>query len=278
MSIRKKAKIVFERAQTLCSDLNRSQKFFFFGALLGLIALLWWVTPFDKAFLSVAILSGLLLVSGVISDLLSIYARTFSTTLGKGVLLLLYALATTTAYALATQIVNQVIAFEASNLSNAVVFVAILLVPILILGFTYILFALIFILGQFYLVIAMFAESLKHDECFKDLIPKNFERYPGVTFCSRLIIYPATLGFIWGLGGNLLPKYEDFVDESASAFIYHLEAVKFSRCENVPTNAKVIHINDTEVVIATMADGEYTFEPAACVPRIVPNKSRKADA
>src|SRR5690606_16551186 len=108
LSIRKKAKIVFERAQTLCSDLNRSQKFFFFGALLGLIALLWRVTPFDKAFLSVAILSGLLLVSGVISDLLSIYARTFSTTLGKGVLLLLYSLATTTAYALATQIVNQV--------------------------------------------------------------------------------------------------------------------------------------------------------------------------
>lgn len=278
MSIQKKGKIWFERAQTLCLDLNRSQKFFFFGVIIGLVALLWWLTPFDKAFLSVAILSGLLLVSGVISDLLSIYARTFITTLGKGGLLLLYALATTTAYALATQIVNQVVAFEASNLSNAIVFVAILLVPLFIFGLTYILFALIFILGQVYLILAMFAKSLRNDECFKHLIPINFECYPGVTFFARLIIYPATLGFIWGLGGSLLPKYEDFVNESAAAFIYHLEAVKFSRCENVPTDAKVLHINDMEILIATVTDGEYVFEPMACVPRIVPNKSWKADA
>ena len=272
MSIRDKGKVWYQKTQGLCANLNRSQKFFFFGAVAAAMAVVWWITPFRQPFLSLIILGGLLFVGGVVSDLLFIYSKVWATTLGKALLLLVYALATTAAYALAAQVVNEVVAFESSKLSNAVAFVAILLVPLLVFGFTYVLFALIFIVGQLYLLLVAHAETLKNDECFKPLIPQNLERYPGCTFAARVVIYPVAIGFIWGSAGHLLPKYGEFVETSAAAFIYHLEAVKFSRCKNVPAGAKVIPVNAKEIIVARKPAGEYSFEPLACVPKISPNK------
>lgn len=222
-------------------------------------------------------LSGLLFVAGVVSDLLFVYTKVWATTLGKALLLLVYALATTVAYAIAAQLVNEVVAFESSKLSNAVAFVAILLVPLFIFLSTYVLFALLFIAGQFYIVLVAHAETLKNDECFKFIIPENFERYSGRTLAARVIIYPTAIGFLWGSAGYLLPKYKDFIEGSASAFIYHLEAVKFSRCESFHTDAKVIHVNDNEIILARRVNDEYSFTPVACVPKVLPAKSLESN-
>lgn len=232
-----------------------------------------WLTPFNSSFVSSLFLSGLLFVLGVISDLLYVYAKVWGTTIGKALLLLLYVTISTVAYALSAQIVNEVVGFEPSKqLSYAVTFVAILLVPFFVFAATYILFAIIFILGQFYLFLAMHAEALKRNECFKNIVPTNIEPFPGRTFAARLVIYPVALGFLWGAFGHLGPKYQAFVERATATFVFHLEAVKYSRC-SVPDGAKAIVANDGEVIIATQADGGYRFEPKACEARIAPNKA-----
>ncbi|MDN3517495.1 hypothetical protein QWY84_07740 [Aquisalimonas lutea] len=213
-----------------------------------------------------------LCVRGV-SDILVVYSKVWATTLGKALLLLLYALSTTAAYALAAQLVNEVVAFETSMLDNAVVFVAILLVPIFVFISTYVLFALVFLFGQLYLILVAHADVLKHDECFKSVVPKNLERYPFKTLAARAIIYPVALGFLWGSASHMLPRYGSFIETSAASFIYHLEAVRFSRCSNVPIGAKVIPVNDTEIIVVRWSDGEYSFEPMACDPKISSNNS-----
>lgn len=279
MSIVVQLKIWFEKTQVLCKKLSRSQKFFLFGAAMAVFAAVFWLIQFSQASFSFVVLSGLLIISGVVSDFLSIYTRVWASALGKALILLLYALSTTVAYALAAQIVNGIVAFESSTLSNAVAFVAILLVPLFIFGSTYFLFAIIFILGQFYLILVMYSDILRNDECFKSLIPKNFENYPGRTFAARLfVIYPAAIGFTWGIGGNLLPKYDEFVEESAAAFIYHLEAVEFSRCNNIPSEDKVIHVNDQEIIVASKGTKGFDFTPLGCVPKISSNKPLNGDA
>ncbi len=277
MGFREKAQIFYERSQSVCSQLNRSQKFFVFGALIALFAVFWWVTPFTGIFLAALSLSGFLLVSGVISDLLYVYSKVWATTIGKSFLLLLYFLASTFAYAAASQVVNEVVQFDSSKLSYAITFVAILLVPFFLFASTYIIFAVIFIFGQLYFFFATYAEALKKDQCFKSIIPDNLESYPGRTFLARLIVYPVAVGFLWGSAGHLGPKYSTFVEDSAAAFIYHLEASKYSRC-HITEGSKAIPINENEVIVVTNVDGHYRFQPEECKAKILPNKALQPSA
>src|SRR5690606_14417751 len=142
-----------------------------------------------QPFVTFVILSGLLFVSGVVSDILFVYTKVWGTTIGKALLLLLYALATTVAHAFAAQIVNEVVGYESPMLSNAVTFVAILLVPLFIFFFTCLIFLFVSIVSQFYLLIVTHAEYIKNNECFKSIIPVNLERYPIRTFVAIMVIY-----------------------------------------------------------------------------------------
>jgi len=133
---REKARKFYDKNQILCSKLNRSQKFYYFGFVFGLLAAFWYVTPFSKIYFSVFITAGLLLSCGVASDILIVYKKVWETNIGKGLILVIYAAATNFAYALSSQIVNEIVTFESSKLIYSINLVAVMLLPLFILAFT----------------------------------------------------------------------------------------------------------------------------------------------
>lgn len=270
---REKARRFYERNQALCSKLNRSQKFYYFGFIFALLAVFWYVTPFSEIFLSVFIAAGLLLTCGVASDILIVYKKVWETNIGKGLILVIYAASTNFAYALSSQIVNEIVTFESSKLIYSINLVAVMLLPLFVLAFTYLVFAVIFIFGQFYMLIIEHAEQLKTDECLKHIIPEKIESYAFRTFLVRFFVFPSVLGFYWSISGHAMPAYGNFVENTTKAFIYNLEAKKFSRCE-LSKGKKIIEINDKEIVVVEKLSGGYLFSPQICSPALKPNKRR----
>ncbi|TMN98380.1 MFS transporter [Pseudoalteromonas sp. S558] len=268
---REKARRFYEKNQVLCSKLNRSQKFYYFGFVVGLISAFWYVTPFSDIFFSVFVAAGLLLTCGVASDILIVYKKVWETNIGKGLILVIYAVATNFAYALSSQIVNEIVTFESSKLIYSINLVAVMLVPLFILAFTYLVFVVILIFGQFYMLIIAHAEQFKTDVCLKHIIPEKIEDYAFRTFLVRFFVFPSILGFYWGISGHAMPAYKNFVENTTKAFIYNLEAKKFSRCK-ISKGQKVIEINDKEIVVVEKLSGDYSFSPQTCSPTLKPNK------
>ena len=274
---REKARRLYEKNQALCGKLNRSQKFYYFGFVFGLLAAFWCVTPFSQIFLSVFIAAGLLLTCGVASDILIVYRKVWETNIGKGLILVIYAAATNFAYALSSQIVNEIVTFESSKLIYSINLVAVMLLPLFVLAFTYLVFAVIFIFGQFYMLMIAHAEQFKTDECLKHIIPEKIESYAFRTFFVRFFVFPSVLGFYWSISGHAMPAYGNFVENTTKAFIYNLEAKKFSRCK-LSKGQKVIEVNDKEIVVVEKLSGGYLFSPQVCSPILTPNKKLNKDA
>jgi hypothetical protein len=275
--VREKARQIYEKNQALCGKLNRSQKCYYFGFVFGVFALFWYFTPFTDIFKSAFIVAGLLLTCAVASDILIIYKKVWETNIGKGFVLVLYAAATNFAYALSTQVVNEILTFESSKLIYSINLVAVMLLPLFVLAFTYLAFAVIFIFGQFYMLIVAHAEQLKSDECLKSLIPEKVEPYAFRTFLVRFFVFPLVFGFYWSISGHTMPAYGSFVESTTKAFIYNLEAKKFSRCELL-LGQKAIEINDKEIVVVEKLNGKYVFTPKYCSPILKPNKKLNEDA
>ncbi len=263
--LREKAKNIYDKNQALCGKLNRSQKFYYFGFICGFLAIFLYFTPFTQIFRSIFIVSGLLFTFGVASDILIIYKKVWRTDLGKGLILIIYATATNFAYAFSSQIVNEILTFESSKLIYTLNLVAVMLLPLFALALTYFVFAIIFIFGQFYMLIIINAEQFKTDKCLKILIPENIEPYAFKTFIVRFFVFPLVLGFYWSISGHAMPAYNYFIENTTKAFIYNLEAKKFSRCK-LATSQKAIEINDKEIVVVEKIDGEYFFTPKPCLP------------
>nr|WP_152029927.1 hypothetical protein [Pseudomonas sp. LPH1] len=274
---REKARRLYEKNQALCNKLNRSQKLYYFGFIFGLLAAFWYATPFSEIFLSVFIAAGLLLTCGVASDILIVYKKVWGTNIGKGLILVIYAAATNFAYALSSQIVNEIVTFESSKLIYSTNLVAVMLLPLFVLAFTYLIFAVIFIFGQFYILIIAHAEQFKTDECLKHIIPEKIENYAFRTFLVRFFVFPSVLGFYWSISGHAMPAYGNFVEDTTKAFIYNLEAKKFSRCE-LSKGQKAIEINDKEIVVVEKLSEGYLFSPQICSPTLKPNKNAEKDS
>src|SRR5690606_3339533 len=98
---------------------------------------------------------ALLLSAGVISDFLSVYQRLWSVVIGKGLILLSYYLATTTAFALAVQILNEIVRYETAGIPYAVSFVAVLLVPMFVFGIMCLILTIALAFGQIYLMFVL---------------------------------------------------------------------------------------------------------------------------
>jgi hypothetical protein len=265
------------RNERLCENLNRSQKFYYWGVVLAALAGFWWLTPFNEIFIAALFTAGFLLTCAVISDILSIYKKIWETNIGKGFILVLYAAATNLAYALSVQFVNEIIRYESAQLTYTTNFVAVMLIPLFVVAATFIVFFILFLFGQFYVLLAALAEQLKPIRCLRGVVPSNIEKYPFRTFFVRLIAFPSVLGFYQGIAGNALPSYIEFMESSTKSFIYQLEAKKYSRCI-LKNGERAISISEKEVVIAKKHKNGYDFEPQLCLPRLKPNKKLNKDA
>lgn len=232
-----------------------------------MISGLWYITPFTEIFTIVAIISGILIACGIASDLLIIYKTIWETIIGKALLLLMFAFATNLAYSVSSRAVNEIVKFDTSGLSYTVNFVAFLLVPIFIFIGASIIFAIVLVAGQIYLMIALHSEHLRNNKCLGSLIPKQIESYPGITFSARFVAYPVILGFLIASGSQATPAYTKFIERTAASFIFHVEAAHYSRCKTLPSE-RVIKVNDQEIVVVTNIDGAITFSPKKCVPVI----------
>ena len=265
--IRSSIELLFNNLLSMCAKLNRSQKLFFWGIFVFFFSCISMLLPFHQLTISSIVLSCLLLVFGVTSDILIIFNKVWSTLLGKSLILLLYALATAVSYGMAGQIVNDVVKFDVKGLNNVVLFVSVIIVPLFIFSFTYILFFFFLVFSQFYFVFALQVIKLKDNPCWSLFIPSTVENYPVRTLFMRVIIYPFSIFAVWTGSYAIYPSYANFVEKSASFFIFHFEAVKYSRCAT-PKGAKAISINDHEVILVTDEEGEYIFRVSECIPVI----------
>ena len=277
MNMKRKLKKFLVRNERLCENLNRSQKFYYWGVLLAVLAGFWWLTPFNDIFLAALFAAGFLLTCAVISDILIVYKKIWETNIGKGLILVLYAAATNLAYALSSQLVNEVIGYESAQLTYTTNFVAVMLIPLFVVVATFIVFFVLFLFGQFYVLLAAYAEQMKSSRCLRGVVLSNIERYPFRTFLVRLVAFPSVLGFYQGIAGNALPSYIEFIELSTESFIYHLEAKPYSRCM-LKSGERAITINEKEVVVAKKHKSGYDFEPQLCQPNLKPNTKLNKDA
>lgn len=276
-SFKLRVKEFFENSGTICAALNRSQKLYFFGVVFCVLSAFWYVTPFEQVFLAALVTCGVLLTFGVISDLLYVYKIVWDSLLGKAVILLSYAFSTNLAYALSARVLNEIVKFDSDNLVYATNFVAVLLVPLFIVATSYIIFMLFFLFGQLYLMFAMGADQIKSIKCFSGMLPEKIELYPIATFVIRIFAFPAVLGFVWGVSRHAAPVYENFVEKTASDFIYLLEAKSYTGCQ-VSKNERAIKINDDQIIVVRKIDGTVTFSPQACVPVLISENKKQIGA
>lgn len=261
-----------EKILTKFVELSRSQRFY--AASLYLIP--FWacslLLPFET--MTTSFLLGLVILGmmGVISDVLALYSKIWSYLLGKGAILVIYAMLTNFAFSLSSQAVNSIIGVEPTSLVYSISFVSILTIPILISLCTIVLLGALFLFGQFYMIFSIFAKDLKKIPALAPFFPEKSEPYTIITLVVRFVYFGVTLSLLLILLINFFPTYDKFVTSRASAFIYNFEAYSSSRCE-LEDNEKAIPINDSELVkVRKLSEENYKFELQRCIPRISPNK------
>lgn len=268
-SLRSKLPLLPEKLGAICEKFNRSQRFYLLGFVFGALAAFWYFTSFNDIFLTALVASGIFLTFGIVSDLLLLYKVVWETIVGRGMLLLLLGFATNLAYSVSSRLVNELVKFDTSSLIYTVNLVAFLLVPVFIFIATSVVFTLVLIVGQFYLMLTIYSEQFRNSRCIGALVPQTKENYPGVTFVARIIAFPVVLGFLIGSGKVVSPTYVSFVEKTASAFIFHVDSDRYSRCE-VSLYERVIKVNDEEIIAVKDTQIGIIFEPRECVPIIKP--------
>jgi hypothetical protein len=255
--------------KTFWSKLSRSQKYYFSGLMLVVLGT---IPIYVSSYYVVLIMGLTLLACGIISDFLFLTHKILQTLLGKGALIIVSSLITTMGYAFAGQIINEIVQFDISGINYATSFAAILLIPLLLLIIplaTFLFLFFIFIISAPFFFI-------------KDILEKmgfNFgvsEHLPTITMVLRVFIYATFFGIIQSFFSNhaVQKPYEEFVIGYTKAFIYNFEAKKYSRCANIPENAKVITVpeNNDEIILVAKVDKNYTFNAIQCVPKLVKTK------
>lgn len=256
-------KRLVEKQLAIFGKLNRSQRLYYFAAFFAVIALLVKLVPGPHVFMVGSTLCAVLFFVGIVSDIIAIYNRAWETAIGKALMLMIYAVSTSVAYGISSQVLNEVVKFDASELSYALNYVAVLLVPLFVFASAIVIFSIVLIVSQFYWMFLLLTDVLNKSRYFT--LNHKIEEYPFATFFARLCAFAVVSGFIVGAKPVVFPAYTEFVERSTSAFIYHLEAVRFSRCK-APADARVIRVNDNEIIVAEKRDDNYSFTPMKCVP------------
>lgn len=262
--IHRRIRLYVKKNERLCRLLNRSQKLYYFGILFFILATILYFIPSNQPFISFASLAVFFLISAVCSDVLTVYVSLWRTHLGKAIILIFYAATTNLAYALSSLLVNEAIEYGPVQLNYAVNFVALMLIPFFIIAFTILILSIFLVASQFYLFLILSIRERSISQCLKS---KSIERYPRITFVSRIIVFPVVLGGCIGMGKSYFPKYMAFLESTTQSFIYYLEAQPYSRCV-LNEGERAIYTSSDELVIVQQKSGGYHFEPRECVPVI----------
>ncbi len=247
--------------------INRSQKFYILA--ISVLPLLLFGFIFNISYIKLSAFQILFLFSfcGVMSDLLYLYKKTWSTLIGKGLILVIYATSTNFALSISYQILNEIIKVEPTMLKYSLAFTSTLTLPLFIaIGFM-IVFGLIFAFGQFYLLVVLQVPKLNKNERLYKLMPP-VELHPGKFFIARMFAYPLVVGLILGVARGNSEEYSVFLTRTVKKFIYTMEAVKYSRCK-LSDKQKSIKINNKEIIVVQLNEkDEYIFTHTLCKQKL----------
>lgn len=198
----------------------------------------------------------------------SIYKFIWNSTLGKAAILLLSIFVANFSLALSAQWINQSIGVEPSKLIYTLTFTSILTAPIVFLIACFTLLVPLIIGFQIYIALAMVINEMRKNSKFTKFISNKIEAYTAFTAIVRFIFILGFLFYALSQSGELIPKYNKFIDKEINNFIYEYEAFSKSRCK-LKEGEKAIMINDKEIVIVSQNESkDYNFQLAKCISKV----------
>ncbi len=135
----------------------------------------------SKGFLSLALLITLI---ALIKDGNKIYKIIWSHNLGKGIMLVLYALLANICFALGDQFVNDALGVEPTTFKYVRVYASILLLPFLVISVALIVQMIVVIGSGVYFFIAWLLNSLVSVGILSEFIPERKERFVTNSYCK----------------------------------------------------------------------------------------------
>ncbi|WP_045460657.1 hypothetical protein [Vibrio hyugaensis] len=257
--------------------LNRSQKLYLFSITCLLLSIITNPVLMDmsKGFLSLALLITLI---ALIKDGNKIYKIIWSHNLGKGIMLVLYALLANICFALGDQFVNDALGVEPTTFKYVRVYASILILPFLVISVALIVQMIVVIGSGVYFFIAWLLNSLVSVGILSEFIPERKERFWLLTAIVRVIVLSIFINCLHQKFLNNSNDYEKFVKSSIVSFVYFLESYSKSRCILAPEQRIVPLLNDEILVLYPLANNSYQISLKQCVPAITHNKAFKSDS
>lgn len=255
-------------------SLSGSQKCYLVALLMIPFLPVWWIVPIPHVLLIAGAWILLLLTLGIVIDVLGIYNWLWSKSLGKALILIIYAVLLNLSVALSDQIVNDIVGNISSNLTYSISFTSILLIPLFLAAAMAAAFIFIFTFGQIYLFAKMLINDASKNEKLKNIVPTLSEVHPLKTSLFRFFVAVFIFPFYLTIAGHIFPHYAKGVYQASAFFIYNLQAYGKHTCE-VSQPSKVIPVDGNNVIIVTPSDTGYSFKNGECKSS---NKSSKKDA
>ncbi|MFL0809345.1 MAG: hypothetical protein K6L76_02920 [Agarilytica sp.] len=254
-----------KRAKTarLFLNLSPSQRVYFIWIGLSPFSIIYMLMPTAQMKLAGAALLIIPPTIAAIIDGTKVYKWLWNSTLGKPLLLVLYALVINLTYSISGQVLYEITGHNASSLTLPLTFVSILLIPIGLLGALFGLFVIQFVLGQIYLIPRLMFLELKHSAVVKRIFPGHTETYPRISALIRFFSGIFIVSMLMTLGIRLSPHYTNFLYSTTSWYLYHFHSYPTYKCDT-EKKVRTLDLGNKNIVFATKIGDKYKFEDSNC--------------
>lgn len=253
-----------ERFRTFDQCLNTSQRLYRSVLLLGVSILVLaqvgpgpWMPPLVWAFFAFCVFVALF-------DALRWYQSMSEHALGKAVIGLGFASASTFAYAIARQEIAEVTHVTPSNFIHTTLLMAIFTIPVLIVlagGVVYLTCMIASMVVVPFSLLARDAPSGLKAWLFAGLIKDNPTKHPIATKIFQFFFY-GTLGLcVLRMGGTIMLRYELELQKRLPSSVYYLDMYQGQECKLQP-GEKLAPLGDSKFLIGKSIDnGHIEFQP-----------------
>ncbi|MGV3581651.1 MAG: hypothetical protein ACO1N8_05030 [Methylophilus sp.] len=201
-------------------------------------------------------------ISAISCDLITMYKKIYETLIGKAMLLLLLTIFTNVAIGLSAQVVNDITGINPSNFPHTQAMLAVLMIPLLIVGMGAFLYFAILILSPLILMFHISGEDYK-----RFFIPGysmtnklNFLKITRIVQVVSLIVF---LGIIYSASQKISNNYSIFVSDSARFLVYNMEMYSRAPCA-IEGGGKVAFVGDDKVLVGFKNKSKTVFKLAEC--------------
>ncbi|WP_174874911.1 hypothetical protein [Vogesella oryzae] len=209
--------------------------------------------------------SGLLLFYGYIAlhDVLRWYKALSENILGKAIIGITFAAASNFAYSLAGQAVSQIVHVAPTNFVRTVLFIAILMIPILMIFAGGIVFASGIAMSSLVMFTTIVGNTVPNftQWLFAGTIPESTIRFKSATRLFQFIFYSFLGFYIFTSGQKFSNWYESKISYLAPRLIYHFDMYEGRECK-LDSQYKLSPLGDAKFLLAKISpSGDINFEP-----------------